>query len=70
MQPPWLGPGVRAERAGSIGWVPLGHENPKVLPPVEAGRLVPARPPDKPAHYYSKRADLTPGPWDPLAPTS
>ncbi|MBM4331950.1 MAG: hypothetical protein FJ117_12155 [Deltaproteobacteria bacterium] len=51
------------ERAGSIGRFPLGHEEPRSIPPEEAGGVFPAPSAKKSAPYDSKRAAQAPGPW-------
>jgi len=60
-------PGRNAPEA-SVG-LTLGHENPSVFPPKEAGGVFPAPSTQKSAPHDSKRATQTPGPWVPLAVT-
>jgi len=59
------GPERNAPEA-SVGQ-PLGHADPRLFPPEEAGSIFPAPSTKKSAPYDSKRAELAPGPWKHLA---
>ena len=57
-----LGPGARAERAGSIGWVAPGPRRSILDSAGEGGGSLPRPSTKKSAPNDSKRADLDPGP--------
>jgi hypothetical protein len=64
------GPGAGTERAGSIGWAsPLPRRSEHVSAGGGGGYL-PASSKEKSAPHDSKRAGLTPGPWNHLALTT